>query len=114
DVVVIRRVAISRSMKAPRRRGLAMLLRRALIHCLVIALALFVACAPQAVRAEAMGIALEGFPYPYPVHFMPITIQGEDLRLAYMDAPPVGPTNGRTVVLLHGRNFPASYWEPTI
>ena len=90
-----------------------MLLRRALVH-LLIALALFVACAPQAVRAEAMGIALEGFPYPYPVHFMPITIQGEDLRLAYMDAPPIGPPNGRTVVLLHGRNFPASYWGPTI
>ncbi|MBV8797416.1 MAG: alpha/beta hydrolase [Hyphomicrobiales bacterium] len=61
-----------------------------------------------------MGIALEGFPYPYPVHFMPLTLQGEDLRLAYMDVGPVGSSNGRTVVLLHGRNFPASYWEPTI
>jgi pimeloyl-ACP methyl ester carboxylesterase len=91
-----------------------MLLRRALVHCLFITMALFVAFAPQAVRAEAMGIGLEGFPYPYPVHFMPITLEGEDLRLAYMDAPPVGPSNGRTVVLLHGRNFPSSYWEPTI
>ena len=91
-----------------------MLLRRAVAHCLLIVMALFIAFAPQAVRAEAMGIALEGFPYPYPVHFMPITIQGEDLRIAYMDVAPVGPTNGRTVVLLHGRNFPASYWEPTI
>lgn len=91
-----------------------MLLRRAFAHCLLIALALFVAFAPHAVHAEAMGIALEGFPYPYPVHFMPIILQGEDLRLAYMDAPPVGPSNGQTVVLLHGRNFPSSYWEPTI
>src|SRR6202453_1577873 len=91
-----------------------MLPRRALAHCLLITMALLVAFAPQAVHAEAMGIGLEGFPYPYPVHFMPITLQGEDLRLAYMDAPPVGPSNGRTVVLLHGRNFPASYWEPTI
>ena len=91
-----------------------MLLRRALVHCLFITMAMFVAFAPQAVRAGAMGIALEGFPYPYPVHFMPITIQGENLRLAYMDVPPVGPSKGRTVVLLHGRNFPASYWEPTI
>jgi pimeloyl-ACP methyl ester carboxylesterase len=91
-----------------------MLLHRALAHCFLIATALFVAFAPQAARAEAMGIALEGFPYPYPVHFMPITLQGEELRLAYMDAPPVGPANGRTIVLLHGRNFPASYWEPTI
>jgi pimeloyl-ACP methyl ester carboxylesterase len=91
-----------------------MLLRRALAHCLLITMALFLAFAPHAVRAEAMGIGLEGFPYPYPVHFMPITLEGEDLRLAYMDAPPVGPSNGRTVVLLHGRNFPSSYWEPTI
>ena len=91
-----------------------MSLRRALVHCLLITVALFAAFAPQAVRAEAMGIGLEGFPYPYPVQFMPITLEGEDLRLAYMDAQPVGPSNGRTVVLLHGRNFPSSYWEPTI
>src|SRR6202046_4390714 len=91
-----------------------MFLRRALAHCLLIAMALFVAFAPQAVRAEAMGIGIEGYPYPYPVHFVPITLEGEDLRLAYMDAPPVGTSNGRTVVLLHGRNFPSSYWEPTI
>ena len=91
-----------------------MLLRRALVHCLFITMTMFVAFGPQAVRAEAMGIALEGFPYPYPVHFMSMTLEGEDLRLAYMDAPPVGPPNRRIVVLLHGRNFPASYWEPTI
>ena len=45
---------------------------------------------------------------------MPLTLEGEDLRLAYMDVAAVGPSNGRTVVLLHGRNFPSSYWEPTI
>ena len=89
-----------------------MSLRRALAHCLLIIVALFAPFAPQAVRAEAMGIGIEGFPYPYPVHFMPITLEGEDLRLGYMDAPPVGPSNGRTVVLLHGRNFPSSYWAP--
>jgi pimeloyl-ACP methyl ester carboxylesterase len=91
-----------------------MLLRRALAHLLLITMALFVAFAPRAVRAEAMGIGLEGFPYPCPVHFMAVTLEGEDLRLAYMDAPPVGAPNGRTVVLLHGRNFPASYWQPTV
>jgi pimeloyl-ACP methyl ester carboxylesterase len=91
-----------------------MTLRRTVAHCLIIAGALFAAFAAPQARAEAMGIALEGFPYPYPVHFMPLTLQGEDLRLAYMDVAPVGPSNGRTVVLLHGRNFPASYWEPTI
>ena len=33
--------------------------------------------------------------------------------MAFMDVAPAQP-NGRTVVLLHGRNFPASYWEPVI
>jgi pimeloyl-ACP methyl ester carboxylesterase len=90
-----------------------MMLRRALA-CLTIAGALFAPLASTGAPAGAMGIALEGFPYPYPVHFMPLTLEGEDLRLAYMDALPVVPSNGRTVVLLHGRNFPSSYWEPTI
>ena len=91
-----------------------MLIRRALAHWLLVTVVLFVAFAPQAVGAEATGVALEGFPYPYPVNFMPITLEDEDLRLAYMDVPPVPASNGRTVVLLHGRNFPSSYWEPTI
>jgi pimeloyl-ACP methyl ester carboxylesterase len=91
-----------------------MTLGRALACTLTIAAVLFAVFAAPPVRAEAMGIALEGFPYPYPVRFMPLTLQGEDLRLAYMDVAPVGSSNGRTVVLLHGRNFPASYWELTI
>ena len=73
-----------------------------------------VASASPAAPGEAMGIALEGFPYPYPVHFLPVSLEGEDLRLGYMDVPPVGASTGGTIVLLHGRNFPSSYWEPTI
>jgi pimeloyl-ACP methyl ester carboxylesterase len=63
-------------------------------------------------RPEPIGIALEGFPYPYPVTHLPVTLGGEALRMAYMDVPLTGAANGRTVLLLHGRNFPASYWEP--
>jgi pimeloyl-ACP methyl ester carboxylesterase len=33
--------------------------------------------------------------------------------MAYMDVPADKP-NGHVVVLLHGKNFTASYWEPTI
>ena len=87
----------------------------ALALCLTFAAALgFSALASGAARGEAIGIALEGFPYPYPVHFLPLSANGEDLRLAYIDAPPLGTPNGRTIVLLHGRNFPSSYWQPTI
>src|SRR6201988_322416 len=38
---------------------------------------------------------------------------GEQVRMAYMDVAPATP-NGSTVVLLHGRNFPSSYWAPVI
>jgi pimeloyl-ACP methyl ester carboxylesterase len=62
---------------------------------------------------EPYGIDLEGFPYPYPVNLMPVVNDGEQLRMAYMDVTPAKP-NGRNVVLLHGRNFPSSYWAPVI
>ncbi|GJE61938.1 alpha/beta fold hydrolase [Methylobacterium trifolii] len=61
-----------------------------------------------------LGIGLEGFAYPYPVRFLPLTRDGEAQRLAYMDVAPTGTANGRTVLLLHGRNFPSSYWAPVV
>jgi pimeloyl-ACP methyl ester carboxylesterase len=92
-----------------------MTFRRTLSFWLSIAAVFWlVLSASPASSDEAMGIALEGFPYPHPVHFMPVSLEGEDLLLAYMDVPPVRASRGRTIVLLHGRNFPSSYWEPTI
>jgi pimeloyl-ACP methyl ester carboxylesterase len=63
---------------------------------------------------EPLGIALEGWPYPYQVRFMPLDMRGQKLRMAFMDVPPSGTANGRTVVLLHGKNFDSSYWRGTI
>src|SRR5580693_7670916 len=79
------------------------------------AAALFVmpANAAETSQREPYGIGLEGFVYPYPVSLLPLTNDGEQVRMAYMDIAPARP-NGRTVVLLHGRNFPASYWAPVI
>ena len=62
---------------------------------------------------EPYGIGLEGFAYPYPVQMLPVVNDGEPLKMAYMDIKSSKP-NGRTVVLLHGRNFPSSYWAPVI
>lgn len=67
----------------------------------------------SAAEPEPYGIALEGFAYPYPVHLLPLVNDGEPVRMAYMDVAP-GTPNGRSVVLLHGRNFPSSYWAPVI
>ena len=69
---------------------------------------------PADAPREPYGIDLEGFPYPYPVSLFPVVNDGEQLRMAYMDVGASGEPNGRTVVLLHGRNFPSSYWEPVI
>ena len=56
------------------------------------------------------SITYEDIPYPYPVSYMPLTLYGQDLRMAYMDVPPAGAPNGRTVVLLHGMNFGGFYF----
>src|SRR5258708_2654533 len=86
----------------------------------VIALILLGIGAPMAQSAEPaqpvepLGIALEGYAYPYPVRYLPLEVEHHAVRLAYMDVAPTGPVNGRAVLLFHGRNFPASYWEPTI
>lgn len=61
-----------------------------------------------------LGISLEGLPYPHPVQFFPLTLEGQDLRMAYMDVAPTGTPTGEVVLLLHGKNFPASYWADTI
>jgi pimeloyl-ACP methyl ester carboxylesterase len=60
---------------------------------------------------HALGIALEEYPYPWPVHFLPLVIEGQGLRMAYMDVPPSGASNGRVVVLMHGKNFGGYYWR---
>jgi pimeloyl-ACP methyl ester carboxylesterase len=60
------------------------------------------------------SITLEDVPYPHPVHFMPLTLYGSDVRMAYMDVPAATQPNGHTVVLLHGMNFYGEYWKGTI
>ena len=74
-------------------------------------IALFVGLAPALAQSppEPLGIALEGYPYPFPVRFLPLTVEQHAVRLAYMDVAPAAAANGRAVLLLHGRNFPASY-----
>jgi pimeloyl-ACP methyl ester carboxylesterase len=63
---------------------------------------------------EPLGIAMEGYPYPFPVKQLALQIEGQDLRMSYMDVAPTGPANGRAVLLLHGKNFFGAYWEGPI
>ena len=69
---------------------------------------------PGPTYAEPLGIGLETWPYPYPVRFLPLTVQGQAVRMAYMDVGPAGAANGRVALLLHGKNFDSSYWAGPI
>ena len=61
----------------------------------------------------AYGPELQGFQYPHPVHDFVFVSQGQTLHMAYMDVQPAKP-NGRTAVLLHGKNFCAATWDASI
>ncbi len=56
------------------------------------------------------SITYEDIPYPYAVQYLPLTLYGQDVRMAYMDVPALRQANGRTVVLLHGMNFGGFYF----
>ena len=94
----------------------------AMLRRLLTALAL-AACATPPATTALSSTAPAGDPrfdaelsatvYPFPVRFLALSSQREQLRMAYMDVAAPQP-NGHTVVLLHGKNFNASYWEPTI
>jgi pimeloyl-ACP methyl ester carboxylesterase len=68
----------------------------------------------QAEEASPLAISLEGYSYPHPVSYLPLVIEGQELRMAYMDVHPAGGGNGKSVLLLHGKNFFGAYWKETI
>jgi pimeloyl-ACP methyl ester carboxylesterase len=88
-----------------------------LVQIRMVALLLFTLCIPIALAAdqdgESFGPELEGFGYPATVQQFAFVSQGESMQMAYLDLRPEMP-NGRTVVLLHGKNFCAATWEETI
>lgn len=50
----------------------------------------------------------------YAVQFFQLQVENQDLRLTYRDVQPTAAPNGKTLLLLHGKNFSGFYWEPTI
>lgn len=62
---------------------------------------------------DTLSITLENVPYPYPVRFMRTEVGCEDVRMAYMDIRPAR-SNGRNVMLFHGKNFGGYYWGNVI
>lgn len=68
----------------------------------------------KAQKADTLSITLENVQYAYPVKFMPLHTEGQDIRMAYMDVAPTQKANGKTVVLFHGKNFGGYYWTNVI
>ncbi|TQS32173.1 hypothetical protein Golomagni_07518, partial [Golovinomyces magnicellulatus] len=54
------------------------------------------------------------YTYPYPVEVFRFTSQLEKLEMAFMDIKPTCKPNGKTAVLLHGKNFCGPTWQGTI
>lgn len=61
---------------------------------------------------ERFGVDLEQFAYPWPVETMAVQVGDTAARMAFMDVAPEQP-NGRSVVLLHGKNFCGATWQGT-
>jgi pimeloyl-ACP methyl ester carboxylesterase len=51
--------------------------------------------------------------YPYPISKISIPVGNTKAQMAYMDVRP-SISNGKTVVLLHGKNFNGYYWKDVI
>ena len=88
--------------------------RAPLVRSALALLASLFPAAALAAQTPDYGADLERFDYPFPVQWFETSAQGGEVRMAWLDIAPTGPTNGRTAVLLHGKNFCAATWEDTI
>ena len=75
---------------------------------------LFLGQGTAALAQDAYGPRLEGFDYRHPVQIFPLRTQNAAEEMAFMDVAPSGKANGKTALLLHGKNFCAATWEETI
>lgn len=95
-------------------------LRAFRLLCLALGSFTFVPATLWAQQAEAAvatpsdvkpgSITCEDVAYPHPSKYLPLTLYGQDVRMAFMDVPPLGQANGHTVVLFHGNNFAGFYF----
>ncbi|HLL43039.1 MAG TPA: alpha/beta hydrolase [Segetibacter sp.] len=51
--------------------------------------------------------------YPYAVNYFNLKIEGQNVKMAFMDVKP-STGNGGTVLLFHGKNFNGFYWKDVI
>ncbi|MGQ7868186.1 alpha/beta fold hydrolase [Sunxiuqinia sp. sy24] len=63
-------------------------------------------------QLKVLGLNLENYDYPYEVNYITLTSQNQAYQMAYMDVHPTAP-NGKSILLLHGKNFNGAYWAET-
>ena len=63
-------------------------------------------------QVKPLDAMLSNYQYPYEVYFKDLKSQNQTLKMAYMDVKPKE-ANGKSVILLHGKNFTGAYWEQT-
>ncbi|RYE01660.1 MAG: alpha/beta hydrolase, partial [Sphingobacteriales bacterium] len=61
----------------------------------------------------SLSVHAQKIDYPYPVRYLQLQLEQQSVKMAYMDVPAEAP-NGRTVVLLHGKNFNGYYWKDLV
>ncbi len=68
----------------------------------------------QADSIPVLDPRLTDYEYAYPTDVFTVNSQQQELEMVYMDQLPTGEANGRTIVLLHGKNFNGAYWGETM
>lgn len=79
-------------------------------------LGLVSATSKDCIKTRDIPFDLNGskFVYPWPVKLYQFETQRKQrLEMAFMDVAPTGPPNGKTAVLLHGKNFCGPTWKET-
>lgn len=80
----------------------------------ILSLLLFFIAQISFAQKDTLSINLEEVNYGYPMEYLTLKVEGQDVRMAYMDVEPSAKTNGKTVMLFHGKNFGGYYWTDVI
>ncbi|MBA9077945.1 alpha/beta hydrolase [Rufibacter quisquiliarum] len=79
---------------------------------LLLTLLLLIISVSGSAQVKPLDAELTNYIYPFQVSFHQVKVQRQNFKMAYMDVKPQKP-NGKTVLLLHGKNFNGAYWEQT-
>ncbi len=63
-------------------------------------------------KLKSLDATMSNYEYPFEVKYFNFKSQNQDLKMAYMDVLPKK-SNGKSVLLLHGKNFNGAYWKQT-